>query len=471
MIRYCIFLLLIGLSLLAQSCSKTDFLNEKPNQSLVIPNSLDDLQAILDFDRDMNGVPRGQGLVPQLLDIASDDYYVLAQAYRDRLDPLIKMYYSWDPKANTDESNPDWERPYLCVFNANIVLDHLEELKPRTTDTKRWSEIRGAALFYRAHAFYQLAQVYAYPYGITDYDEYGIPLRKTGDVLETIERAPVTEVYQSIVKDLSESSNQLPLNSNYKERPTKISAWALLARVYLNMGDYTKALIYADSVIMEKNELLDYNLLTATAAYPFNNTDIIQTEVLFKSSPVTYPGKTSPIAIAVARINPDLYSSYEVDDLRKNIFFTTGSTEGYRFKGSYYGTTDLFSGIALDEIYLIKAECLVRATELDKCVEVLEYFRRHRYRKNTETYRVPSILKMNQEGLLNFVLLERRKQLVFRGLRWSDLRRLNREGENITINRIIEGEEHLLSPNNKRYAYLIPQKVMGFNPEMNQNPR
>lgn len=466
--HYCIIILIFSL---ITACSKSEFLNVKPNQSLVIPNSLDDLQAILDHDLDMNGVPRGLGLVPQILDIASDDYYVLDQGYRDRLDDLLRMYYRWDAQANTADMVQDWERPYLCVLNSNLVLDHLEEMKDKIDDVQRWNEIRGAALFYRAHAFYHLAQVYAYPYGDENYDKYGIPLRLSSDISETIFRSSVSVTYKKIIDDLIESSELLPENELYKERPSKVTAYAMLARVFLAMRDYDQALLYSDRVLNIKNTLLDYNDLNPADPYPFNQSEIMDREVLFKSSPVNYSGKTSPLAIVVARIDSVLYDTYEEEDLRKNIFFITGSVQGFRFKGSYFGANNLFAGIALDEIYLIKAESLVKIGQTIECVKVLDNLRKNRYRKGTESYKVPQDIMKNEEELLKFVRLERRKQLIFRSLRWTDLRRFNLEGANITLQRQVDAQEYSLSSGDKRWAFLIPQQVMGFNPTMLQNPR
>ncbi len=57
------------------------------------------------------------------------------------------------------------------------------------------------------------------------------------------------------------------------------------------------------------------------------------------------------------------------------------------------------------------------------------------------------------------VLQERRKELIFRGTRWSDLRRLNLEGAGIGLNRIINGVTYTLPPNDARWVMLIPREV------------
>ena len=65
------------------------------------------------------------------------------------------------------------------------------------------------------------------------------------------------------------------------------------------------------------------------------------------------------------------------------------------------------------------------------------------------------------EDALIKVLAERRKELVFRGLRWPDLRRLNKDPRFAkTITRSLDGEIFELPPNSPRYVLPIPQKVI-----------
>jgi starch-binding outer membrane protein, SusD/RagB family len=72
---------------------------------------------------------------------------------------------------------------------------------------------------------------------------------------------------------------------------------------------------------------------------------------------------------------------------------------------------------------------------------------------------------------LDTILVERRKELAFRGIRWSDLRRLNKEGRNITLTRNLNGMSYTLTPNSNLYTLPIPPDVLSFNPGMQQNPR
>ena len=70
---------------------------------------------------------------------------------------------------------------------------------------------------------------------------------------------------------------------------------------------------------------------------------------------------------------------------------------------------------------------------------------------------------------LNKVLTERRKELVFRRLRWMDIKRLNKEGANIKLRRNINDRQYSLAPNNLRFALPIPEEVILIS-GMAQNP-
>jgi hypothetical protein len=74
---------------------------------------------------------------------------------------------------------------------------------------------------------------------------------------------------------------------------------------------------------------------------------------------------------------------------------------------------------------------------------------------------VPFTASTTSEAL-SLILEERRKETLFRGLRWLDLRRLNSEGANITITRGVDNKTYTLPPNSLRYVLPLPPDVINI---------
>jgi hypothetical protein len=168
-------------------------------------------------------------------------------------------------------------------------------------------------------------------------------------------------------------------------------------------------------------------------------------------------------------VDTSLYRSYDTNDLRKKLFFGTGSNNRLFFKGTYTGqyTVIKFSGLATDELYLTRAECYAQKGIIDKAIDDLNTLMQKRW-NNNGTFK--PFQALTKEDALRQILVERRKELAFRNTRWTDLRRLNLRGANIRVKRFISNDTITLTPNSALYVYPIPQQELDFN-NMEQNNR
>jgi hypothetical protein len=87
---------------------------------------------------------------------------------------------------------------------------------------------------------------------------------------------------------------------------------------------------------------------------------------------------------------------------------------------------------------------------------------RTRWAKNSDgTTKYVDQTASDETDALKKIFSERRKQLILRNLRWSDLRRLNLDPRfAVTLTRTIGGTTYTLEPNSFKYTFPIPQDII-----------
>jgi hypothetical protein len=436
------------------SCKK--YLDKKPAQNLTVPSTLADLQAVLD-----NQTVNLQS--SEYLEIVSDNYYMTTLSWQ-ALHQDYRKTYTWDKDAKITFHNEGWLTPYSAIYYANFVLDLLPKMKYEESEKAVFNSIKGMALFCRAFLFYELAQLYCKPYSTEAANEPGIVLRMTSEVDAPVFRSTVQQTYDQIINDIKAAIDLLPLASLNAMRPSKAAAYGLLSRVYLSMRDYVNAESAANSALSVNSTLLDYNSLTPVNNPALPSNPLSNTEIMYISVTIPQVFNASHIAI----VDSALYKSYDGNDLRKSVYYGLTGTIPY-WKGSYYANGNdysIFDGIATDELYLIRAECRARNANITGAMDDLNTLLKKRWKTGTFT----NVTATNIGDAVNKILVERRKELAFRGLRWSDLRRLNLEGNDITLKRIVNNTEYTLPANDLRWVLLIPEVEINRS-GIQQNPR
>lgn len=436
--------IMLLLFVLVQSCGKK-WLEEKPDKSLVVPENINDFQLVLD-DYNIFNVNQSIGLG----EIAAGDFYITFSAWQSLFTVQEKSAYIWAPTSNfyNGEQSVDWVNAYERILKANIVLDGIAKITPADNEQQDWSNVKGSALFFRAFDFFNLAQEYCVSFNqATANTDLGLPLRLTYDVNIQIKRSTLQQTYERIINDVKASSELLSVKPQHKTRPSKEAAYALLARIYLVMGYYDDAGKYADLVLKIQSELLDYNKLNSSASFPVTR---FNREVIFHSL-FSY----GIFGATKLTVEPGLYSTYSTSDLRKTMFFTSNAN-GMTFKGNYSGDRSLFGGFAVDEIYLIRAEARARNGAIEDALADLNRLRRSRWRGNYQ-----DLSSEEPKTVLDYVLAERRIELAFRGIRWMDLRRLNKDAQYaVTLTRTLNGITYTLTPGDKRVVFPIDEEEL-----------
>ncbi|TDQ75379.1 RagB/SusD family nutrient uptake outer membrane protein [Sphingobacterium yanglingense] len=439
-------ILCLGILLGTLSCEK--FLEEKSDKSLVTPSSIEDLQALLDDAVTMNTS------TPGFMESMADDIFLTPSTLAS-IASGYSLIYSYNPEYYSYGN--DWSKSYQVVYNANLCLERLEDIGRSMVNKSSWDNVRGTALFFRSYYYLLLAWQHAKVYDeSTAGHDLGVVLRTGSDFNVKSVRSSVRETYEQIIGDLKDASLCLPDHPQHVMRPSKAAVYGLLARTYLSMSIPDSALKYVDRALAIKNKLMDYNVdsdingsIGNTVPFKKFNKEIVFYTEMFAGFGLHRPAR--------AKIDTLLYASYDDNDLRKAGFFRANS--GYhQFKGSYAADANIFfSGIAVDELYLIRAECNARLGNVERAMSDLNSLLKSRW-NNKVNY--VHLQVTTAQVALELILRERRKELLMRGLRWIDIKRLNKEGAGISPTRIVDGKIFQLEPNDKFYALPLPDDII-----------
>ncbi|WP_293305624.1 RagB/SusD family nutrient uptake outer membrane protein [Pedobacter sp. UBA5917] len=447
------YLLAIGLIYSLSGCKK--YLDAKPNSRLTTLQTLENLQSILDDELRLNYQWANIG------EISTNDYYLTDVDLTALVKDSDRKMYNWETDNLQATTFDGWYYSYLPVYYGNSVLEALPNIVRNGTNSNDYDNIKGQAYFFKGAAMLAASVVFCQAYDENaGSKQLGLPIRTGTDFNVPSVRSNLADTYLQLISDLKRAATLLKVKQVHVMRPSKIAAYAMLSRAYLSINKYAEATLYADSALQLNSQLLDYNTLNANAEYPIA---IFNVEVLVNLMMIT----PDPLKPNVAKIPNELYSQYKTGDLRKTVFFKSNGNNTWAFKGSYNGDLNFFCGPAVDEMYLNRAEGYARAGKLTEALADLNQLLRKRWNKAI-TY-IP-YQSNEQETVINWILEERRKELLMRGLRWMDIKRLNRMGANITLARNMNSSNRILKPNDLRYALPIPEEIINLT-GMEQNPK
>ncbi|SEN13523.1 SusD family protein [bacterium A37T11] len=437
-----IFILAFGL--LVTSCDD-QWLEEKRDISLTVPSTVDDVRAILN-----NSLLRYDNV--GLAELSGGEYELTDETYNSN-EPMERNGFLWK-KDIYEGANPivDWDNTYKQVLQCNIALETLTDIQPGNAEQKTWNILYGEALFFRAKAFFNVAQLFTVPYDPLTLDQNeGIPLRLSADVNEKTTRASLRATYDQIVRDLTVASAMLDYQPLDLRQTSKPAAYAALARCYLVMREYEKAGNYADSSLQISNKLIDFNQLNPALNYPITpyNQEVILSTTLF---PLYWIYSKNNAVIPTS-----LYDLYDESDLRKMVYFFKNAAGTMGFRGSYLGSSMFFQGSTTSEMLLIRAEYAARSGRIQDAIDDVNRLLEKRYLSGLFS----PLASSDQTEALSLVLTERRKELIARGLHWQDLRRLNLEpGHEQTFSHTVGSVTYTLPPNDPRYVLPLPAYIV-----------
>lgn len=388
----------------------------------------------------------------------------------------IENSYNFADRADDSDFESFYDDAYDVINQANLILENAESLEDATNG--QISEIMAEAYAVRGFTHYLLLRVYAQALN-NPLSDLGI-VYKTSTLKEELdypERLSISESMEKVIMDLELARSSFT-GSQALEGPeysyfNKINAEALLSKVYLSVNQYDKSIELAQEVLNNSAVSL---MTTEEYLSEWEKFSTPVSEILLELVPPRdqegdlggslqqYYGfnETSIYGDYVA--SQDLLSLYEDGDVRGAPLYIEADlptvVEGQLQEETYYFSRK-FQGepgipvIRLSEMYLIQAEAFFQKGNLVEALHSLNIIRE----------RAGINPLQETEGLLEEILLERRREFAFENQYFFDLKRI---GKGVVRMECIATTCNLDYPS-PYFVLPIPQKNINLNENLQQN--
>lgn len=379
-----------------------------------------------------------------------------------------------------------YTNPYDGINNMNYLIAEVPNFQPDLPEAEATAfkeSIQGQARFLRALNYFDLMRAFAYEPGreVGGFTE-GVILRdgptRTSDDADLRARASNADVYNFILSDLDEATTLLDGKTIAKNRANVVAAFALRARVHLYLenwaeaeADASEAISRASSIgasLMDASQVasewleapsLTESIFEIQMTPGTNGNATFSNEALASLSSVDASG--APTFNFQVIPSADVVSLYEADDARTAILDSIAGALALRKYNNKRGSfADPIPVLRVSEMYLIRAEARLEqgAANVADAISDLNAIRTNRNASELDP------ADYNVASGIQEVLDERRRELVYEGHRWFDLKR---RGLDIPKPQTDEGS---VAYEDRRILAPLPQGEVNSNPNLNQNP-
>jgi hypothetical protein len=354
------------------------------------------------------------------------------------------------------------------VNQANNVIDGVTKSATLPEATK--ARLLGEGRAIRAWSYFELVREFAHAYSENP-NTPGVPIYTipTSSTTTGNPRAKLSENYAMIVEDLENAVANLGTTRQLKDVINKEVANGLLARVYLEMGNWEKAKTAAQAAkanypltASEYSPMVDIGKKEVIWGFPQQSD-----QTIFYGTPSAYFGYTGTV-INAFYIDSNFVNSFSSTDIRKATFVNSGRTDFKKWLSKKFGSTtnfnDHFVMMRSAEMWLIEAEAKARLGEADAGTIL------YAVQKNRDPNAVAS--GNTGQALINEILYEKRKDLYGEiGIGFLDIKRLGLPLVRSTGHPILY--RFNFPANDNRFTLKIPRAEMDANKSLtaaDQNP-
>ncbi|WP_114750718.1 RagB/SusD family nutrient uptake outer membrane protein [Pleomorphovibrio marinus] len=406
---------------------------------------------------------------------------------------------------NNGMVNSFWPYWYQIISAANAAISGAESLD---LPQESFNRLTAEARFVRAFSYYHLVRMF----GDLPFIDFFIT---NPELVKEISRTPADQIYQSIVADLEFAKQHLPDQqpSDVRSRPTKGTAAAYLASVFLTLEDFNRA--YEESKWVIDNQgrfgyVLEADFQDLFRAELANNMreHVFAVEFLGQQAgggganddlmaPMTGVRGGDELGWSVIVPSLAVFNTWDERDYRKQVSFADstlvdGVMQPYtvfdntqrphiakyiRFPGNANAdgrySDHNYPAMRFAEVLLMAAEAAAEVNN-GPTAEAIGYVNQIRTRARNAGGVMRSFPEdvqggMSKDDFIDLVLEERRLELAFEFKRWYDIKR-RRLGE-----QVFHGpdalEPHSSFDPSRDYLMPIPRIEIDVNPNLlPQNP-
>jgi len=428
---------LLPLSIALYSCGD-DALVEYPNAELVAETAIVDVDGAKAalygvYDVLQNYLSYGCDMITYG-DVRGEDMQNV-----DRTGSRALGFYTFNNRTPDNAKASLWTVPYVALNRVNTLIAAFDKDRVADISDADKNDILGQAYALRALFHFDLVRLFGAPYAKDKTQPGAVKADRVITASEKPSRSSVEEIYNFVVEDLTKATTLLA-NSKLIVNGY-INFWAaeaLLARVYLYMGDWDKAYTLSAHVIEQgPYTLLAQASYIAAFAENFNSESVF--DVANSSADnagresigsVASPAGYSELIVTTEFINllNEEPTDVRLDFLKPDKTGADGYFAKYPGRGGDYMINNIHV-IRLSEVYLNAAEAALRKSPVDQ-VNANKYLNAIRSRAIAGAAETPATIAD--------VLKERRKELVGEGHRFYDIMRLG-----LTVTR--SGGRHFLN--------------------------
>ena len=440
---------------MCSSCN--DYLDIVPKGNK-IPTTLADYEALLRDEYTIGQTPISNALY--LL----NDYYVTVSNLNSPT--LTRANYMWDETAdrillnNADEST--YYQLYAAISSCNLIIENVPSAT-EATDAER-AEVIAYAKVIRSLCYFVLANYYADTYdAATAGEKLSVPLITSANINAPSQQVTIQAIYDFIIQGVQEAiDGGLPEQSMTVLHPNLGAAYALLARVYLQMQNYSEALSYANLALGQNDQLYDWNAYydehRSTIENPEDYTGLpTPTDYSYVENYYFRCGNGSPnyttneLNIPVERA--ERFEEGDARFLSRWKLYSQNQDTYYRGVGNGYFN---WGGLTTTEVYLIKAECqarLAQGGDFTEAMNTLNAVRQTRIRP--EVYQPLTVSTLAEA--IELIRRTKDNELIFSIVPFADARRFNQEGTYArTMTKTYEDETYTLRPDSHLWTMPFP---------------